>query len=153
MTRFFISTFILFVIAVPVAVFAAATSEDVQRHRAGLESQLAQLEREIAEQAGVLQGKQKERQSLERDVAILDAEIQKAKLSIRARDLTIQTLTENIGEKADTIVALDEKLQREKQSLAAIFRKTSQIDDYSLVEFLLSARNVSDFYEDLDSFA
>ncbi|MBY0538821.1 hypothetical protein K2P56_00105 [Patescibacteria group bacterium] len=153
MTRFFVAMLVLFAVAVPAVLFAAATSDDVLRHRAGLEAQLAQLEREIAEQAGVLQGKQKERQSLERDVAILDAEIQKAKLSIKARDLTIQSLTDNIGEKADTIVALDEKLTREKQSLASIFRKTNEIDDYSLVEFLLSARNVSDFYEDLDSFA
>lgn len=153
MTRFFVAVLMLCAVALPALVFAAVTSEDVSRHRAELESQLAQLEREIAEQATVLQGKQKERQSLERDMAILDAEIQKAKLSIRARDLTIQTLTDNIGEKADTIVALDEKLIREKQSLASIFRRTNEIDDYSLVEFLLSARNVSDFYEDLDSFA
>jgi peptidoglycan hydrolase CwlO-like protein len=153
MTRFFVVAAVLLIVGVPAAVFSAATSEDVLRHRAELESQLAQLEREIAEQTTVLQGKQKERQSLERDVAIIDAEIQKAKLSIKARDLSIQTLTEDIGEKADTIVALDEKLRREKQSLAAIFRRTNEIDDYSLVEFLLSARDVSDFYEDLDSFA
>ncbi len=153
MTRFFVSGAVLLSFGIPLAVFAAVTSDDVLRHRAELESQLAQVEREIAEQAIVLQGKQKERQSLERDVAILDAEIQKAKLSIKARDLAIQSLTEDIGEKADTIVALDEKLRREKQSLASIYRRTNEIDDYSLVEFLLSARNVSDFYEDLDSFA
>lgn len=135
------------------AVRAEVTSADVARHRAELESQLQQLEREIADQATILQGKQKERQSLERDVAILDAEIQRARLSIKARDLTIQTLSSDISDKASTITALDEKLVRERQSLAEIFRKTNEIDDHSVMEFLLSAENVSAFFEDIDSFA
>ena len=153
MTRFYTAGLLLCALLAPALALAEVSSADVANRRGQLESQLASLEKEIADQAAVLQAKQQERQSLERDVAILDAQIEKAKLSIKARDLTIQTLTNDIGEKADTIVALDDKLGRERQSLAAILRKTNEIDDYTLIEFLLSAQDVSDFYADLDSFA
>ncbi len=153
MTRFFVLTFalVLTLSGAPIA-HGAATSADVNNRRAQLEAELAQLEREISEQAVILQGKQKERVSLERDVAILDAQIEKAKLSIRARDLTIRTLTNDIGTKADTIVALDEKLIREKQSLAELLRKRKEIDDATVMEVMLSAGSVSTFFEDIDDF-
>jgi len=152
-TRFFISIIVLSVFALPMLALAEATSGDVNNRRAQLEAELAQLEREIAEQGAVLQEKQKERVSLERDVAILDAQIEKAKLSIRARDLSIRTLSDDIGEKADTIVALDDKLIREKQSLAELFRKTKELDDSTMMELLLSSESVSNFFEDVDDFA
>src|SRR5438552_13278620 len=47
--------------------------------RAELEQNLAQLEKEIADQQTILEGKQRERVSLERDVAILDANIEDRK--------------------------------------------------------------------------
>jgi peptidoglycan hydrolase CwlO-like protein len=153
-TRFFVFAFVAALLITP-SFWAEAevSSADVDRHKAELTAQLAQLENEIAQQTTILQDKQKERVSLERDVAILDAQIEKAKLSIKARDLSIQTLTSDIGDKANTIVALDDKLGRERQSLAAIFRKTNEIDDSTVMEFLLSSQTVSDFFSDLDSFA
>jgi septal ring factor EnvC (AmiA/AmiB activator) len=137
-TRFFVFAFVAALLITP-SFWAEAevSSADVDRHKAELTAQLAQLENEIAQQTTILQDKQKERVSLERDVAILDAQIEKAKLSIKARDLSIQTLTSDIGDKANTIVALDDKLGRERQSLAAIFRKTNEIDDSTVMEFLL----------------
>jgi len=131
----------------------AATEEDVVARRAQLERDLAALEAEINNQTVFLEAKQNERVSLERDVAILDAQIEKAQLSIRARDLGIQKLTSDIGSKSSTITALDEKLVRERQSLANILRKTNEIDGHTLVEFVLASKDVSDFFADIDSFA
>lgn len=142
----------LLLLLVPQGVFSA-TAEDVAAHRAQLERDLAALEQEIAKQSVFLDEKRTERVSLERDVAILDAEIQKAQLSIRARDLSIQKLTADIGNKSSTITALDEKLVRERQSLANILRKTNELDDHTIVEFVLASQNVSDFFADIDSFA
>lgn len=150
---FLLIAFLAFALTVPALVVADVTSADVARHRAELQAQLDSLEREISDQTSILKGKQAERQSLERDVAILDAQIAKAKLSIKARDLTIQTLSSDINDKDSTISALDDKLIRERQSLAEIFRKTNEIDDSTVIEFLFSAENVSSFFEDLDSFA
>ncbi|MEK7613519.1 MAG: hypothetical protein AAB439_01420 [Patescibacteria group bacterium] len=135
----------------PTGVFAVDEA-DVAARRAELERNLAAIEKEIANQTVFLTEKRTERVSLERDIAILDAQIEKAKLSIRARDLSIQRLTSEIGSKSSTITSLDEKLIREKQSLANILRKTNEIDDHTVVEFVLASKDVSDFFADLDAF-
>lgn len=152
--RIFGYAFLAILLFLPLgAVSAAADSADVAAHRAELERDLSALEAEIAKQQAVLDQKRDERVSLERDIAILDAEIKKAQLSIRARDLAIQKLTTDIGSKSDTITALDEKLLRERQSLAEILRKTNELDNATLVEFLLASENISVFFADIDSFA
>jgi membrane-bound lytic murein transglycosylase B len=125
---------------------------DVAAHRAQLESDLAALEAEIDVQEGLLQGKQRERVSYERDVAILEAQIEKAKLSIRARDITISKINQDIDGKEEVIGGLNEKLDREKESLAQLLRKTNEIDNISLVEVVLGIQNLSEFFEDIDSF-
>lgn len=125
---------------------------DVSARRAQLEEDLKKLEAEIDAQQVLLQGKQRERVSFERDVAILEAQIEKAKLSIRARDIAISKLNQDIGGKEVVIGNLNQKLQREKQSLSQLLRKTNEIDNISLVEIVLGTKNLSDFFEDIDSF-
>lgn len=150
----FVSAAILFV---PFFVFGqlpgATPGLLVADRRAQLELDLANIEKEIEAQRVVLEGKQRERVSLERDVAILNAKIDKARLSIRARNLAIERLRGDIGGKEATIDSLLLKLGREKDSLAQLIRKTNEIDSYSFAEIVLSNQNLSDFFIDLDSFA
>ncbi|MDP2676338.1 MAG: hypothetical protein Q8O83_01495 [bacterium] len=147
--------FILGGTAALVPMFLLAQTVDpslVGERRAVLESELAQLESQIEGFRGVIQEKQKERTSLERDVAILDAEIEKSRLEIRARNLSIGTLTNSIGEKSALIVLLDEKIDSEKDSLAELLRKIHELDQASLVELMLSYETLSDFFVDFDNF-
>ncbi|PIT91363.1 hypothetical protein COU17_01045 [Candidatus Kaiserbacteria bacterium CG10_big_fil_rev_8_21_14_0_10_49_17] len=127
-------------------------AQGVEARRAELERELANIEAEIQKQSVLLLDKQQERVSLERDVAIINAEIERAKLSIQARDLEIRKLSQDIGNKESTIGSLNEKLKREKESLAQLIRRTNEIDDYSIAEIILSQQNLSDFFEDIDSF-
>lgn len=131
---------------------AHAEDVDVAAHRAQLEKDLAILEAEINTQQTLLQDKQRERVSFERDVAILDAQIEKTKLSIKARDITIAKLNQDIGGKEEVIGSLNDKLNREKESLSQLIRKTNEIDNVSLVEIILGTKNISDFFGDIDSF-
>lgn len=133
-------------------VFAQVGSTEVTARRAELERELAQLEAEIGEQQVILQEQKDERVSLERDIGILDAQITKAKLSIRARNLVIEGLSDDIVGKEEAIVGLNDKLQREKESLAQLIRKTNEIDDFSLIEIILSNQDLSSFFEDIDTF-
>lgn len=130
----------------------AQDASDVAERRAELQRQLDELEEEISEQGVLLDSKRQERVSLERDIAILDAEIRKAELSIQARNIEINKLERDIDGKEDTIVELNERLSREKESLAQLLRKTNEIDDFSLVEVVLGNQNLSEFFEDLDTF-
>lgn len=131
---------------------AHAQGNVVDARRAQLEKQLAEYEARIQELQKVLTVKQGERVSLERDVAILDAQIEKAQLAIRARDLVIEKLTGEIGNRSTRIGALDEKLAREKESLAQLVRKTNEIDEISMVEVILGNHTFTEFFEELDDY-
>ena len=120
--------------------------------RAELERELKGLEDQIAAQRQILDSKRRESASFERDVDILNARIKEAKLAIRARDLSIEKLSSDIGGKEKKIGQLDEKLEREKESLAQLLRKVNELDSYSMVEFALSNKTISDFFIDIDSF-
>lgn len=130
----------------------AATGEDVSARRAKLEADLQVLDKEIEAQRKILEEKQRESVSLERDIAIFDAKISEATLSIKARNIAIEKLSQDINLKQTTIGKLSDKIEREKESLAQLLRKTNEIDSSSLVEVILSDKEISQFFIDLDSF-
>lgn len=129
-----------------------ASAETTAEQRARLEAQLSSIEAQIAQQQALLNVKQKERTSLERDVAVLDAQIKKSQLSIRARDISIQELQSEIRSKEASIGELDVKVSAGQASLAQLLRLTRESDETSLVELALSGTFTS-FFNDLDSFA
>lgn len=120
--------------------------------RTKLEADLATIEKEISIQNDLVQSKQREGVSLERDVAILTAQIQKAKLSIKARNLAIVGLAEDIGTKNRIITKYSAKIDRERESLIALLRRTDELDSYSIAEVALSDKPLSEFFGDLDAF-
>lgn len=146
------SWLLLFLLVFVIGAEPAYAQGVVDSRRATLEQELSRIEQEIADQQKVLDVKQRERVSLERDVAILDAQIEKAKLSIRARTLAIQKLTQDIQTKERAIVGLNEKLAREKASLAELLRQTNELSDSPLILIALSRESVSEFFSDLASF-
>lgn len=137
----------------PLAVTAQVSSSDVLARRAELEQELVALEKEIEAQRVILTEKQRESISLERDIAILDAKIQSAELSIKARALSIKRLATDIANKEKTISGLSAKIVREKDSLAQLLRNTNRLDSFSLAEVILSNKNLSEFFRDFESFA
>jgi len=144
---------VVFSLSMPSGIYLhAQASQNVSNRRAELQQELSEIESEIEVQRVFLKGKQKERVTLERDVAILDAKIDKSQLGIRKTDLNISGLSRDIGGKEQTIIELKAKVIREKKSLAQIIRRTNEIDNFSLVEVVLDNKNLSDFFEDVDSF-
>jgi peptidoglycan hydrolase CwlO-like protein len=144
--------FIFFLVAsfiLPNVLFAQTTAE----RRAELERELDRIEKEIDDQQAVLDVKQRQRVTLERDVDILNAQIKKSQLGIQARNIEIQKLNTEIGSKEATIGDLSEKMKRERASLAQLIRRTNEIDNFSLVEVALSNQALSEFFEDIDSFS
>jgi membrane-bound lytic murein transglycosylase B len=130
----------------------ARAEETKEERQARLEQELAEVERQIAAQQVLVSSKQTERRSLERDLAILDAQIKKAQLGIKARSIEIQQLGVQIGDKQITVNELTARSEKQRQSLAQLVRKTNEIDNYSLVEIVLSDTTLSRFFEDLENF-
>lgn len=139
-------------IAATFAVSPSVSAETAEERKVRLELELENVERQILKQQVLVEDKQAERQSLERDLNILDAQIKKARLGIQARALTIEQLDDQINDKEVVITELDKKLSRQRQSLGQLLRKTQEIDDYSLIEVMLGKNNLSYFFEDLESF-
>ena len=129
----------------------AARADVIANQRAELERQLQQIEQDIASNQGVLTQKQKQRASLERDAAILDAKIKVAKLGIKARDLALKKIQSDIEDKEDAIRVVDGKVASEQDSLAQIIRRTREIDETTLVELALGG-SITDVFNDIDTF-
>ena len=153
----FTSVFLLLsclAVAFPINGFAqTVTGADVANRRAELQKQLDGIESAITLQETILKDQKNKSVSLERDIAILNAKIAKARLNIKARDIAIEKLTSDIGTKRVVISKLSAKIDREKEAVAQLIRKTAQIEDASLSEVLLSNKPLSKFFEDVDSFA
>jgi len=124
----------------------------VLERRAQLEAELVQLEQQIEGQRSIIQEKQREASSFERDIAILNAQIQKALLGVRARNLAIAKLNTGISERVDLIGELEQKVDAQKISLAELLRRVNEMDDTSLVEILLGYDSLSEFFEDFSMF-
>ena len=133
-------------------VSADMTEAQIQAQEAKWQAELVATEKEIAQWESMLNNTQKGTASLERDAAILQAKINEAKAFIKKRQIQIEQLTRDIGLKTKTINELEEKMNRGKESLAAILRSTNELDSYSLVEIMLSNKNLSQFFEDIDSY-
>lgn len=113
---------------------------------------LSQIDQQILDQQKLVEEKKSERQSIERDVAILEAEIKKSQLAIQARAISIKNLGAQIGEKEEVVTVLDGRLEKQRQSVASLLRKTQEIDDHSLVELVLSNQNFSEFFADFEDY-
>lgn len=153
--RFFVSCLLLIaglLFSLPVVGVYAQDSNLSARERAELEKQLADLEKDIARTDATINDLRAEGESLKRDIAILENEINRAKLNVQAVEVKIQQLSSGIAVHGATISTLSERLEREKESLAQILRKTNQVDQASLVEVVLGTENLSEFFSDIDSF-
>lgn len=129
-----------------------ALAETEAERRTRLETELQNVERQMLTQSRLVEDKQLERRSLERDVSLIEGEIKQAQLGIQARSLAITQLSDQIGEKEVVLDILEGKLKKQREALADLVRKSSLVTDYSLVEVMLSKQSFSEFFTDVATF-
>ena len=142
----------LLLLSLPLSLWAQTTPPETPEQQAKLEAELANINQEIAGLNTTITDLKGEGVSLGRDINLLNANITKANLNIKAKNLQISRLGDGIADKARTVRSLAQRIEREKQSLAQLVRKTNEIDQASLPEMLLSGDDLSNFFLDLDSF-
>ena len=125
---------------------------NVAQEQAALEKELFELESQIEKITSELQTTQKERTTLERDIAVLDAKRQKVKLKIRAQTIRINKLSSSIAARNVKIENLTEKINKNKASVSELIRQINDKDSASLVEIIIGYDNFSDFFVVLNSF-
>ena len=124
----------------------AQSREELQQNLTDLENQIKALNSSITQT-------QTQKKGLANDIKILQDKIASSKLKIKLHDSAIKNLSRNINEKDHNLQALSDKMDREKDSLAQIMRKTKYIDSYTVVDFMLQVKSLSTFYSDNDSFS
>lgn len=141
-----------FVLILPICVSAQSASNAVSARQQQLQSQLNDLESQIAVQQSLLDVAQNQHQTLQTQVNAFNAEIKKTQLQIQAINLTIAQLNGSIDTHNHTLVQLKGQFNAEKESLAQIMRQTQMFDSYSAVSVALGSQDVSNFFSDLDAF-
>ena len=124
-----------------------------QQTQAELEADLANLEAQIKTLTGTIAQTKQQGVSLKNDITVLAQKISQSKLKIQAHTKAITRLNGTISEKSHNIDVLDAKMEREKESLAQIMRKTRYLEQYSILDFSLQSNSLSTFFSDVDSFS
>ncbi len=119
---------------------------------AELREALAVCEREAAALEANIENTGREKATLNRDISLLNDKIKQTKISIRLRTLNINDLSSTISVKNKTIDKLSAKIERERDALAGLLRRTDEIDAYSLVEVALSDKSISALLGDIEAF-
>ncbi|MFH1392545.1 MAG: lytic murein transglycosylase [bacterium] len=130
------SILILTVFSLPNLVFADSLI-DLQKKALELQGEIDKLDTNISQT-------QKKKQTLKRDISILNDEISEAKLKIQQTSLAIQMTELAIGGKQVEIEKLEQESDRQKTILAEHIRMVNYYDQDSLLEILLSKENLSD---------
>ncbi len=145
--------FTVLLLAAMLLLVGGATAQELSpSERARLEAEYAQLEKEIAEQQKIIDQTRAVKNTLQGDVTALNAQIAKAQKEIDAKNNQIKQLGSQISTKTQVIGELNTRLDKNKQSLAAMLQQERELDEYSLVEIALGAKDLSSFFADVDSF-
>ncbi len=132
---------------------SACTDQTDGKSRSQLEQELAACEAEMAQWTQQLNQARSMSAGFKTDINVLTAKINAAKANINGKNIAINNLTKDITVKQSEIAKLDSRLERGREVLAEILRKTNVITSASLVETMLSNKDLSDFFADVDAYS
>ena len=133
-------------------IILACPSDITDKSDAELQTLLVACEKEIAENQQRLTLTQRQATSIERSIAELKYKIQKSELEIKARNIKIAQLGDDISVRNKNISVLDAKINRMRDSLSELLRKTDESNATSPVEVIFSNQALSSFFADLDDY-
>jgi membrane-bound lytic murein transglycosylase B len=131
-------------------IFSATASAQIlntDQKRELLQEELDQLEAEIKQLDTLHKVQKQETGSIATELSTTVGEIKKKRYEIQLKQSKINSLSTNISVKKSTIKKLTEELTREKVSLARLLRKTYELEDYTIPEFLFQSDRLSDFVQ------
>ncbi|MEA2112344.1 MAG: hypothetical protein U9P50_00010 [Patescibacteria group bacterium] len=111
-----------------------------------------QCEREVQQQKALLDLKQRESVTIERDIAIIGNKIQKTDLNIRTSQVKIYQLGKEIEQKEEDIISLEKRMDIVVGHLTTLVKKTNELDSFSFLEAILAQDSISNFFVDVDDY-
>ena len=119
---------------------------------AELEAIALQCEKEAQEQKILLDAKQRESVTIERDISIIDNKIYKTDLDIRATKVRIYQIGQDIDQKEVDIRTLSEKTEETINHIAVLIKRSNELDSFTFLEAMLSKESLSGFFIDSNDF-
>lgn len=156
---FILGIFVLILGSFSMAAFSHAQTGDVcpdyieGKTREQLTKDLEACTKEIERWTATLSNTKQQSASYSRDVAALTAKINAAQATIRSINTRISILGKNITQKEAVIVELDTQIGRGRQALRALLRKTNELDSYTVAEAMLSNKDISEFFVDVETYS
>jgi len=127
------------------------TNLDPFEERKLLEEELKKLEGQIEKYEEDLNRTEQEKKTLQNQIYIIKTKIEKLNLQIQQSNLMIKDLTIQITDTEKSIEKTSFKIEDAKNKLASILRAIYEEDQKSLIEILLTEKELSDFFDHLVS--
>lgn len=120
---------------------ACVTQEDCKE-------KLEQIDQEIKKIEFDIKSEYDRQRTLSGEINKLSGEINQTASKIQEKNSLISNIRNDIIRKERSLEALNERLEREKKSLESVLRKRFELEDATILEVILSSKDVSEFYED-----
>jgi peptidoglycan hydrolase CwlO-like protein len=144
---------VLFVIvALPALAFDVSQCNREENEK-DCRARLDAIAEEIEKLEGSIQQEDAQQKTLSSEISRLTSDINKTSNEISKKNSLIADIKNDIVDKEKNLESLNIRLAREKESLSKILRKRYELEDSTILEYLLSAEQVSAFYEDAPAFA
>lgn len=117
-----------------------------------LDKKFLKCQEEILAHQKLIQEKEKEAASLQRDLNLITAKVNKTKTEIKARDISIVNIEREIDKKNQNIEEIGNRMDDIRTSVSELIRETEDLESISLPEIILDRRNISEFFVDLAAF-
>lgn len=133
--------------------FAAPTNgQDAVREREALTAELRRLEAEMAAQEATITQLKGQGKTLQSEINRLTAESNKLALKIKAVEISLAKLNDEIAENTERIHVTEDKLSLNRSALVKTLQTVYEQDRSTLLEIVLQSNTLSDFFGLVSSF-
>jgi len=145
------------IIAVGLFVMPAYAQFDVSKcnqeeNQADCKKRIEDLGREIQVINTGIQKEDQNQAKIGTEINKLTGEIKKTSSEINKKNSLLKNIKNDIVQQEQSLGELNDRLRREKESLEKILRKRNELEDATLFEYILSAEQLSSFYQDAPAF-
>lgn len=121
----------------------AQTNDDIKN---GLRIQLEEIQQKIAEYENSINSIKKNQKTFEREISILDKQVEKQKLQIKEINLSLREVEEEIALKSQEMSDLEKDLEEKRILLNASLKKMQEYDQAGWINIFFGSGSISDFF-------
>ena len=132
-------------------IFSMPVFADIQGEIVNKQKQIEEIQKQINDYEKQIEGARNQSQTLQNEINNLNARISQVQLEIKSLSLSINKTNLEIGDTETKIGDAENKINKHKNALAQYIKIIYENDQRTLTEILLKNRNLSDFFNDLNS--